>query len=637
MNSPLTNIVGVDGKPIAVETTNSGWHYPTASGLRARVEGFSDGIICRVAAGEDKDVVQFGIGSTTSRLCDTLYSPSLDTALLFWGDGLLIERVGEGFAVSSEGPLTVTVLSNYMRTHRKLPWFAPLDKKAFPLPPAGWCSWYYYFLDITEDEMVKNTDWLAENLKKFGCEWVQIDDGWQGRGQGFGTNRDWFVTCERDFPKGMRWMSDYIRGKGFRPGIWCIPFTQSNTDLYEKQPSLFIHRQDGGSPGELPEWNDYTWMTDDDKPFDWAGRYVIDVTGDAGKDYMRRLFAMFCDEWGYDYVKIDGQWNSGAMYRNFRRGTCDPSVEWSRAVRTGQAVMKDVMGPDRFLLNCGVGFESCGLCEGIRIGGDIETSWKGMQNAVRATLLWVYLNTIAFYTDPDVVCVREPLTLEQAKVWSVLLGITGQLLMSSDKMYELPEDRVELLRRIYPVADIHPMELYPLNTENRPSIFDLKVSRPEAGEWDVVALFNWSETEAKAFELSAKKLGLAEGGSWIVVDGSTGELLHRGDGLIKLEVPTTACRVISIWPDLGRPQFVGTNRHLTQGAVDVKSVDWDEANLRLSGVSEVVGGDPYKVKMFVPEGYVVATEGVTTRGGIAELVLVSDENKTVEWQADFRK
>ena len=25
-----------------------------------------------------------------------------------------------------------------------LPYYAPLDKTHFPLPPSGWCTWYYY-------------------------------------------------------------------------------------------------------------------------------------------------------------------------------------------------------------------------------------------------------------------------------------------------------------------------------------------------------------------------------------------------------------------------------------------------------------------------------------------------------------
>jgi hypothetical protein len=631
-------IEGVGEGKVKAQRTPTGWHFATPAGLRAQVEGLDDGIICRVAPGADRDVVQLGIGAATSRLCNALYSPAKDTALVFRADGLALEPAarGKGFAVSCAGPLNVTVLDGYLRKHRNLPWFQPMDKSVFPRPPAGWCSWYYYYLDITEDEVLKNTDWLAEHLKPFGCEWVQIDDGWQGRGRGFGSNRDWFVTCEKDFPRGMKFCADYVRSKGFRPGIWCIPFTQSNTERFQREPDLFVHRADGTSPGERTEPLSYDWMPEDDRRFEWAGRYFIDATGKKGHDCLRRLFTMLCDEWGYDYVKIDAQGMMSGFCTEHRPRLANPALDGDRAYRTGLAAMKRVMGKQRFLLNCGHGWASVGLCEGIRIGGDVGLSWQGMLNAITCTMQWLFLNTLAFYTDPDVVCVREPLPLEQAKVWATLLGITGQLLMASDKMYELPDERVELLRRIFPVADIHPMELYPLDASQRPGIFDLKVAKPKVGHWDVVALFNWGEKEPRAFELSPQKLGLA-GDRWLCLDAWSGEFLHSGDGKLKTEVPPAACRVVSYWPALGRPQFVGTSRHLTQGADDVESATWNPKKLTLSGVSHVVAGHPYRIRVHVPEGYRVLTACATQSGPLAELTIPSDKGGKVKWQVPFAR
>ena len=293
------------------------------------------------------------------------------------------------------------------------------------------------------------------------------------------------------------------------------------------------------------------------------------------------------------------------------------------------------MGPGRFLLNCGHGWPGVGLCQGIRIGGDVGPSWQGMQKAIDSTMQYLYLNTIAFYTDPDVVCVREPLTLDQARVWATLVGVTGQLLMASDKMHELPEERVELLRRIFPVADIHPMELCPLDAEAKPCIFDVKVNLPAAGEWDVVALFNWGEQE-RTFDLDPARLGLdPDAAGWICMDGWTGEHLGTGDGRLSIEAPPTACRVVTYWPDLGRPQFVGASRHLTQGATDAISVKWDPARLRLSGTLDVTGGDPTRVRVHVPAGWRPATRGATLNGRIIELDVSRPKNGRARWRVAF--
>ena len=620
----------------AVQAIPGGWFIPADNGASVEVADSADAVICRVAPGRDADVVQLGIGAATSRLCNAVFLPRRDEALVFHADGLKLSKGGGPVRVECSGPLRVTLLRDYMKAHRNLPWYQPMDRRAFPTPPAGWCSWYYYLTRITEEETIRNTDWLAEHLRQFGCQWVQIDDGWEGRGEGNGSNRDWFVTCKRDFPRGMKFLADYIRDKGFRPGIWCIPFSQSDTKLYKRQADLFVHRPDGGSIGERSTPLPYEWMTPRERMLEWSGRYVIDPTGRAGDRYLRKLFEMLCNEWGYQYVKIDGQASMPGIYAEHRRRLADSSLDGEQAYRKGLGIIKDVMGRDKFLLNCGSGWASAGQCEGIRIGGDVAISWTGVATSAECTLRWLWLNTLAFYTDPDVVCVREPLTYEQARAWAVLVGITGQLLMASDKMYELSEDRVDLLRRIMPVADIHPMELYPIDKKDWPGVFDLKIDLPGVGQWDVVACFNWSTTEARKVELTPHRLGL-EDGEYLWQDVWARAFRRFKDGKLTLDLPPCSCRVLSVWPRTDHPRFIGTNRHLTQGAVDVEAVEWDAKALKIRGRSKVVGGDTYRIYMHVPEGYRAAGGGVEQYGEMAVLTLRQEQNKTVRWEAAFQR
>jgi hypothetical protein len=247
---------------------------------------------------------------------------------------------------------------------------------------------------------------------------------------------------------------------------------------------------------------------------------------------------------------------------------------------------------------------------------------------------WLWLNTIAFYTDPDVVCVRHPLSFDQAQAWATLVGITGQLLMASDKMYELPEDRVELLRRVFPVADIHPMEMYPLDQQNKPRIFDLKISKPGMGTWDVVAIFNWHGEDTQEFTIGPERLGLS-GDSWLVVDVRAGVIVNRGSGPVRFRVAPMSCHLLVWWPLVDHPQLIGTSRHLTQGAVDLDYVRWDDAANVLSGRSRVVGRDDCQVRFTVPAGWVVTTDGVQLDRGVGVLTLRSDTDRTMEWSLRF--
>ncbi len=210
----------------------------------------ADAFLCRLGPSEDTDIVQFSIGRVSSTRCNALFSPDADLGVAFEGRDVSLTWQKDHYVLHARGPLTVAMHPDMMKAERGLKWFRPLDRAAFPRAPAGWCSWYVYWQGITEDETIKNTDWLAANLKKFGCEYVQIDDGWQGVGSGSGENRDWYVTEPKKFPHGMKWLAGQIRERGFRPGLWLIPFATSNEQTFRDKPEMFCKRADGTSVGE---------------------------------------------------------------------------------------------------------------------------------------------------------------------------------------------------------------------------------------------------------------------------------------------------------------------------------------------------------------------------------------------------
>ena len=230
--------------------------------------------------------MQLSIGRVDSLRCNCLYSPSRDEAICFEADRVELSPAGGRFRLSAQGPLTVRVEKNYMKVKRGLAYFRPLDKKAFSLRRPAGAPGTSSGKASARSRWCENTDWLAANLKKFGCQYVQIDDGWQGVGQGNGENRDWYVTDKHKFPHGMKWLADYIRGKGFRPGIWLIPFATSDSKLFARQPNLFIRRSDGTSVYETTDPK--TGKTE----IDWTGRYVVDPTGPEGRRWFTDLFRM---------------------------------------------------------------------------------------------------------------------------------------------------------------------------------------------------------------------------------------------------------------------------------------------------------------------------------------------------------
>ncbi|MGB2869808.1 MAG: alpha-galactosidase, partial [Bacteroidota bacterium] len=220
----------------------------------------------RTHDGENKDLFVMTLGDVQTSLANGIYDPSADEVHL--RDG--------------------SVIRNYFRSTLGVTYFAPIDKAKFPLPPSGWCSWYYYYQEIDENEIRLNARWVAEHLKDYGARYVQIDDGWQGTGHGSNANRDW-TTIDKRFPRGMDKLAADIKKVGLIPGLWLAPHGQSNRQVVTGIRDAFLLKGDGTSLSDT-----------------WEGNYLLNPFGEKGQDYLRHLFQTLT-KWGYEYFKIDGQ------------------------------------------------------------------------------------------------------------------------------------------------------------------------------------------------------------------------------------------------------------------------------------------------------------------------------------------
>ena len=500
-------------------------------------------------------------------------------------------------------------------------------------------SWHSTEADSSVDAAVYLDGRILPNVQ-IGFS-VRYEDGWHAvvsagssllslplNAGGTFKNRS-FDAISPKFPGGMKRLADYIKSKGFEPGIWLVPFGQSDPELFDAVPQMFLRDHRGWSPLAQPEYGKDGKLGG---PVYWLGRYCIDPTTEEAKQYLRTLFTRIAHDWGYTYVKIDGQGHALRVLAQHLDLLHEPVKTPIEAYRSAVEVMKEAVGKEVFLLNCGGVYNSCGLCEGIRTGADIVPRWEGVLRCVRATAGSLLFNSNVFWTDPDMICVRNDIPYEHAQAWATYLAITGQLLMVSDRLYDLHEDRIELLRRIMPVADIHPAELYRLNVAA--CIYDLKVNKPGVGSWDVVGVFNWTDT-VEQHQITPDRLGL-EQGEYIFYDVWNKELVGVGESLEVTLMPTS-CRVIGMYRKSGRPQVIGTSRHVTQGADDLLEVNWDPELLRLTGSSRVVAGDPYEIRVFIPDGWSCcsASDWWTVSGRVATLQIDKDVDCTVDWAVEF--
>ena len=524
-----------------------------------------------------------------------------------------------------------TVMENYYRDTLGIRCYAPLDKSHFPLPPSGWCTWYYYYNRITEGEVRRNARWIADNLKDFGAQYVQIDDGWQGDGDPKTGKRDWSVVHPGNFPHGMKVLADDIKALGLTPGIWIAPHGQSEPGFVEANKDAFLFKPDGTSASVT-----------------WEGDYLIDPTSPAMEPYLHNLFQTLCD-WGYEYFKIDGQpivVDEYAAQKTFMHEPVDDNVQ---LYRNTLDVIRGTIGKDRYLLGCwGMPVEGIGIMDGSRTKGDIVQGWEGgFMLALRAVQEDYYLHNIAWYSDPDVFMVRSPLTYHQAQAWATIQGLSGLALMGTDRLEDLSEPRVELLRRIYPATDIRPLDLFKVTHDK--TLFDLKVSQFDgARNYDVAGLFNYDQKKRSSTLLKWEDLGLKADQTVHAFDFWNKDYLGAWEAGMVVDVDPTACRVITLLPDNGEIQLVSTSRHITQGWIDLKSADFNTEALAYSGTSTVVKNDPYELRFAFPKGknFAVASATATQNGralpvkitnhqGWATVGFTADANADIEWKVQF--
>src|SRR5581483_11008714 len=476
--------------------------------------------------------------------------------------------------------------------------YHPLDKSRFSLPPSGWCTWYYYYNRINAAEVERNAQWIADNLKDFGANYVQIDDGWQGSG-GRDGGRDWTIVNPQRFPNGMASLAARIKSLGLTPGLWLAPHGQSNPGVVSNSPNVFLLRTNGATASDT-----------------WEGRFLVDPTTPESLSYLKNMFTTFVG-WGYEYFKIDGQPIVVDEYRAKKQFEKNPSDDAVGLYRNTLQSIRSAIGPDRYLLGCwGIPLEGAGIMNGSRTGGDIVLGWGGFQVALRPTMQFYYLHNIVWYSDPDVLVVRSPLTLDQARVWATLEGLTGQALMSSDRLMDLSEDRVELMRRVYPATDIRPLDLFPSERDKR--IWDLKVNHL-GRRYDVVGVFNFGADKARQTRLNWRELGLPDNQPVHVFDFWNHEYLGAWQEGIVVDAAPTSCRVLTLLPATDRIELISTSRHITQGWVDLSALVRDEAHNAFHGTSRLVKNDPYELRFVFPRGTNYVIERATAHIGSVNL------------------
>jgi hypothetical protein len=539
---------------------------------------------------------------------------------------------GHDFSLRAQGyEVVLRFRPRFYQAHRGLKYFEPWTYKVWDKPVVGWCSWFAFLDKITEQDMLRTADVLAEVLAPYGYEYVQMDDGYQ---RDLGLPELWLEPNEK-FPHGLNYLASYIKRKGLKPGIWTnTAFAQ--TEFAEKHKDWFVLDNEG----RVAKGN---WI-----------RHILDASVPAALDGVVKPIYRGLREDGFEYFKVDALrhlryegYNAFSDY--FRKKRLDVAAAYREYVQT----IRDVIGRDYFMLGCwGVRPELVGIIDGCRLGTD-GFSFAGLSQ-------YNSFNNVVWRNDPDHIELSEA----EAYRSTMVTSLTGSLLLLTDKPEVYRTPIVEPAKRSAPVLFTLPCQIFdvdPSRSQNlwlvdaevsgkEPKVFDaglvpgchlylLEVNRPFE-DWMVLGRTG-GENAAIKFE----NLGLDKEREYFVFEFWSRKLLGAFSGAFPPgEIdPKFNCQVFCIRERQAHPQVLATNRHITGGGVDLVDVIWKGS--QLSGRSLVVGDDVYELFISIPPGYSfdrVECSGAALiktqqEGAVLRISLKPDQSREIAWTVSFRR
>ncbi|HUV40013.1 MAG TPA: alpha-galactosidase, partial [Planctomycetota bacterium] len=499
-------------------------------------------------------------------------------------------------------------------------WAACVAHRYRPTFPAGalvgWSDWQYYRREIAEADVLENVDVLHRG--RCPVEYVLVDDGYQR------NMSDWLVANER-FGHGIAWLAERIREKGFKPGIWIAPLTaHESSALVREHPDWLVRDAAGRVLAH------HTHM---------GTVHALDFTVPAAADWLRALVRTLTRDFGYRWIKLDGpirRYTAGAVFRN-------RTITSVQHIRLALGIIREAAG-DAVVEGEGYYGPSIGLVDTQRVTQDVQQAWPRLRHTAQVNLLSTFMHRRWWINNPDAFILRDTptphyapdgrpedvMSTDELQTEITALALTGGVVMLTDRMAHLAEDRRALVDAFIPVYSnaARPVDLF--NGRTCPEIFHQEV-RTDAEHYDVIAVFNW-EDGPREMSVDLGAIALAGEAPCAAFEFWTQTFVGVvADSLDVGKVPAHGVRVVALRPMRGHPFVMGTSVHVTQGGVELRETRWDDARCVLSGRVSSWSSRGAAVHVCVPDGYVHAH----ARGN--HLAVGTAAGREVAFEAGFRR
>lgn len=624
----------MDDRGTPVELVGNGEVVATYGGTNTRKLSF--------LPQKNAETMFFSLGQISGANFHSLFDRKTDTAIDFEpGTELRREKNDRDtldVTLPVHGNTHIRALPDYYTKTLGMPFYVKFDDRYFPSAPMVWSSWTSYYEAVTEQDIVRNADWLATHLRPYGFQYVQLDDGYDRGKQG---EHYWIENWDRTkFPHGPEWLTGYIRSRGLKAGIWLVP--NAYAGAVKLHPDWYLHTKQGKV------------LLDYNTP-------ALDSTNPHALELVKHIFTTL-DDWGFEYYKFDGEQALPQYAPPVDRSRLyDPSANFVANYRDRLKMIRDTIGPRRFIEACPTGtpLNGIGYVDSYFNGQDLYNNWQGMYALFSGINANAFLNHFLVYVMPGEGLALDPkMTVEEAKktrsavvietekereypmtgfgtslaearTLVSYIALTGVVYPLASVMPDLPPERVKLLQATMPTLPIFPIDLFSRGTDstwdtfkhvrpddyihNYPEYLDLKVDAP-SGIYDVVGITNWRSWPTSRTVAFHSRLGLDPDRQYVVFDFWNKKVLGTFTQELTVDIPPHDTRVLLIHPMLDRPQILGSSRHIT-GAYSLLAQQWNGSTHVLSGSSRTVKGHSYSVWIYLPKQIAVQSLQARIKGG----------------------
>ncbi|NOH83191.1 glycosyl hydrolase [Vibrio sp. 03-59-1] len=285
--------------------------------------------------------------------------------------------------------------------------------------PVGWCSWYAYYAEVTEQNIQLNVDHMKGDLDNL--EWVLLDDGYQA------FMGDWLTPSDK-FTNGVKELIQSIKEKGKKPAIWMAPFiAQPESEVFRNHPNWFVKDEQGN----LLKAEDVTYGGWRCTPW-----YILDTSHPEVKAHLTHIVKTMREEWGVELFKLDANYWGTLKGKRYQ-----PGVTGVQAYRMGMEAIAKGAG-DAWLLGCNAPmWPSLGLVDAMRVSDDVERHPHRFEQIAKETFYRSWQHRKLWQIDPDCVTLTSlPNQTTDRKSYNFHRDVclaSGGLLLSGDPLPEL--------------------------------------------------------------------------------------------------------------------------------------------------------------------------------------------------------